>query len=300
MQVDTTAKGSTTSHSLFAVVAEWQHCWRRRDHRWVALGLLAFIVLGVRAVSNPYRLGFLSAEDPNWHSTSIWLANLVAVYNYVLPFMTVILTFDLWSSPDDHEQNRSGRVLGRLLWVQTLIGLSFAGGVTAIALSVAVAGEAFTSTALMRAIAIWGGAALLGTTTFGLVACAASLTRDTDQTMKWSMGLLAAMIVGIPLISDILLHREFGTMPMPGTPTWEQYLETVRYSTGMAVYFFSSTETFLTLETYLSGTKEITVWHVIGIWLVLAVQAIIVWLFFGVLRIVRKLVARKGGRDALA
>jgi len=298
--VSSSIKSNSFISSLFSsIAAEWLYCWNRRDCRWLSLGLACFTALGTRIIFNPYTLGFLSAEEMIWHPTQLWLANLVATYNYLLPLASVILTFDLWSQSAGENSGR-GRKIGRLLWLHMMVGFSFVIGFTAVVLNVIFIGEPLSSAVIMRAIGIWGAATLLVNTVFGLIACVASFVRDAERSMKWSMGLLTAIIVGVPLLSDILLYREFGPMPMPGTPAWEQYLETARNSLGMAVYFLSPMETFMSLTTYLSGVKQLTAGLIIGLWSILAFQAFIAWLIFGILYIIRKVVIHRVVRHALA
>lgn len=259
-------------------MCELRQCAQSPVLRKTGAVLIILSFLGSRSVTNPYALGmhgFSTFGRIEWTPFRGLLSNLTAVLTYVIPFVAVIIAFDLFSAPPASAFPRlttlpRGRLLGRASFLAAIVALAF--GVALIGPELV---DAADSSELARSLGVLLAAELFGLTIFTLAAAVAALAPTPHRAMLYAMVTLTVLTLGVTLLSDQMLLQEFGPMPLPGTPAWGEYLGRVQQSAGMAVYFLSPTETFLTFVTFLDGVAKVTTSSLIFVWVLLGAQTIV-------------------------
>ena len=252
---------------------ELVNCFRNRRQKRLLLFLMLSVVIGVLLLTNTSTFGLYGFHpDIKWSTTNLLLASLLAVYYYILPVVVIAGMYDLTGKGTcqrmanalseygvkPHE-TYSGMVLGRFYYLITIVSLSFLVGLLVIAVSILFRGGSLNSIQLLRVFSILLAVELLGLTFFFLVTAVALLAGSSRRSMIWNMVMLVFTIVVVTILSDIVLLYSFGPMPLPGTPTWANYLVDTRNSIGLKIYLLSPTESFLTNATFLAGSTTLSI-----------------------------------------
>jgi len=273
--------------------SEYGRCVRNQNYRLWALFVIGFTVIGARVLVNQWAQPIYSFSATEWNAFRTLLANLAAVYYYVLPIFAVIVAHDLFNEPRDrglvatlseHGARASdihwGRLAGRLAYLSLVVGASFAAGLMVVIVTLLALPQSLTLIEVERAVPVLIFAETLGATVFWVVAAISCVVRDARKSIMVSMALLAFVLLGATLVSDILLYSSFGPMPITGTVEWGDFLHSARNTVGRRVYDLSPIDTFLMFVTFLSGSANFSVWFAIEVWFTPALQTAIAFVVF--------------------
>lgn len=272
------------------VASEYRRCVRLPSYRLWAVFVIGFAVVGARFLVNQWAQPIYSFSETEWNKFRTLLANLAAVYYYVLPLFTAIVAHDLFdrssqglvATLSEHRAKASeiqwGRLLGRLGFLVFVVIVSFLAGLTVVIAMVLSEPSALIE--IGRVIVVLIFAETLGVTIFWLVAAISCLVSDATKSIMVSMALLAFLLISATLISDMLLYRAFGPMPITGTVGWGDFLRNARDSAGTSVYRYYPMDTFLMFVTFLSGSVDFSAWFAIEVWFTPAIQAAIAFFIF--------------------
>ncbi len=272
--------------------SEYRRCVRLPSYRLWAVFVIGFAVVGARFLVNQWAQPVYSFSETEWNKFRTLLANLAAVYYYVLPLFTAMLAHDLFdrssqglvATLSEHRAKASevqwGRLLGRLGFLVLVVIVSFAAGLTGVIAMVLSLSESLSFIEIGRAIVVLIFAETLGVTIFWLIAAISCLVSDAKKSIMVGMALLAFLLISATLISDMLLYRAFGPMPITGTVEWGDFLRNARDSAGTSVYRYYPMDTFLMFVTFLSGSVNFSAWFAIEVWFTPAIQATIAFLIF--------------------
>ncbi len=248
----------------------------------------AIFSLGCLLVENPYSVAMagMSLETASHFRFQL---SLVAMCFYMLPLIAAFLGHDLTARVDELEEKWGGDELPPYARAE-IARVVFQSRILALFVVVAAcfAGACLLGSWLMwsRQVRIVGVVlvyvvASVYAMVFLVLGCAFSrLLRAPAKAMLAMMVTLAVIYVGLPVLSDILLLRAVGQMPLPGSSGWYSYLNQVSGLWGIRVYTLSPPELFL-----LFGTQAFAVGKSPPLWqagTAMVFFLIPVWLFFGI------------------
>jgi len=248
----------------------------------------AVFSLGCLLVQNPYAVGMAGMSPASAEHYRFQLS-LVAMCFYTFPLLAALLAHDFQA----HVEALTMKWGGSQLPPYARAEISRVVFQTRILALFVLAASCFVAACVLGCWMIWShqvrviGIILVYVVAsiYGMVflvfGCGLSrLLGSSDKTMLALMATLAAIYVGIPIVSDVLLLREVGQMPLPGSAEWCSYLPQISGLWGIRIYSLSPPELFLLFGTQaFAAGKSPPLWQAATAMVFFLIP---VWLFFGV------------------
>jgi hypothetical protein len=215
-----------------------------------ALVLCAVLgVVGTWLLTNPYMLGVHGFGEADWDSPfKVKLASLLSVFFYLAPPVAVLVGHRVLAPWPKVAGPLRAVLSGRVRTFAYLTAIFAAGVLVAGAVSY-VQGRPLEGGDFGRAIACFIVIQQVGATFYWIGATCSVGSNNARRALVTATVIMAVIIVGFTLLSDLILFHTFGQMPLPGTPEWAEYLKVTANSAGMYVYYVSPVELSLTLMT---------------------------------------------------